>query len=323
MSDGISRRDLLKTTGAAAIAAGAAGCATAPLHGESQGLPRRIARIAHLTDIHVQPERRAEEWLARCLHHAQAQPDPPGLILNGGDVIMDALQATADRTRVQWESMRRVFRDECSLPVVHCIGNHDVWGWNREKSGADAGDPLYGKAWALEMLGLARGYYRKSLGTWEMIVLDSTHPGASRTYDARLDDEQFDWLAGELAAIAPSRPVLILSHIPILAACAYFDGDNEKTGDWVVPGSWVHIDARRIKDLFARHPNVRLAISGHIHLLDRVDYNGVTYLCNGAVSGNWWKGDYQETPPGYAMVNLYEDGGFDSEYVTYGWKGEG
>jgi Icc protein len=112
--------------------------------------------------------------------------------------------------------------------------------------------------------------------------------------------------------------VLVLSHIPILCACALLDGDNEKSGDWVVPGAWMHTDARRIKDLFYRHPNVKLAISGHIHLRDRLDYNGVTYLCNGAVCGAWWKGNYQETEPGYSLIDLYDDGTFDQQYVAYG-----
>src|SRR5438552_2511432 len=73
-------------------------------------------------------------------------------------------------------------------------------------------------------------------------------------YEARLDDEQFDWLKADLQATPKTTPILILSHIPILAACALFDGDNEKSGDWVVPGAWMHLDARRLKSLFVEHP---------------------------------------------------------------------
>jgi 3',5'-cyclic-AMP phosphodiesterase len=108
-----------------------------------------------------------------------------------------------------------------------------------------------------------------------------------------------------------------MSHIPILAVSPYLDGDNETTGNWVVPGAWMHLDARRFKTLFATHPNVRLCISGHIHLRDSAVYNGVTYACNGAVCGNWWRGNYQETKPGYAIVDLYNDGAFNIEYVQY------
>jgi hypothetical protein len=116
------------------------------------------------------------------------------------------------------------------------------------------------------------------------------------------------------------RPEFLFSHIPVLRAAAFFDGGNEKSGNWQIPGAWVHIDARRIVELFHKHSNVKVGISGHIHLLDEVVYNNVTYNCNGAVSGNWWNGDYHQTPAGYALINLYEDGTFNREYVAYGWE---
>ena len=81
----------------------------------------------------------------------------------------------------------------------------------------------------------------------------------------------------------------------------------------------MHIDARKLKDLFFQYANVKLCISGHIHLLDRVDYNNITYLCNGAVCGKWWRGNYQENPPGYALIDLYDDGSFAHQYIAYGW----
>ena len=82
----------------------------------------------------------------------------------------------------------------------------------------------------------------------------------------------------------------------------------------------MHIDARRIKDLFAKHPNVRLCLSGHEHLVDQVTYNTTTYCCNGAVSGAWWKGSYHECAPGYGLIDLYDDGSFYNQYVVHGWQ---
>lgn len=57
-----------------------------------------------------------------------------------------------------------------------------------------------------------------------------------------------------------------------------------------------------------------------MHRLDRVDYAGVSYLCNGAVSGNWWKGAHYECNEGYTLIDLFDDGGWEQTYVTYGWK---
>ena len=81
----------------------------------------------------------------------------------------------------------------------------------------------------------------------------------------------------------------------------------------------MHIDARRLKNLFHAHPNVKLCLSGHMHLADSVDYLGVRYACNGAVCGSWWDGNYHEFGPGYAMVDLYEDGSTQVDFQNYPW----
>ena len=321
MKKHIGRREFVKTVGAAAAAL-AVGCARIPRTTGETAPKKRTLRIAHLTDIHLQPERDGEKWLTWCLHHVQNLDDKPDIIFNSGDMIMDSLGADFQRTKIQWDLWKKVWKNECSLPVEHCLGNHDVWGWNRKESGATGKEPLYGKKYALEVLGLKRRFRSFQKSGWFFIFLDSTHPHEEDVYTAKLDEDQFQWLSTELARVQKHSPVCIFSHIPILSGSVFFDGKNEKTGNWVVPHRWMHIDARRLKDLFLKHPNVRLCLSGHVHLKDRVDYNGVTYLCNGAVCGGWWKRSYQETPPGYALVNLYDDGSFDREYVTYGWKGE-
>jgi len=315
----LSRRQLLKMAGGLGVTV-ALGQRAAAAPGARRPERKRVLRIAHLTDIHVQPERAADQGMVACLRHVQRQPDKPDVIFNGGDSIMDSLGTDRARTALQWKLWRNILAQECSLPVEHCIGNHDVWGWNRKKSGATGVEPLYGKKWAMEAFGLSSRFRSFDRAGWHFIFLDSTHPHEETVYTARLDEEQFEWLEADLASVEKGTPVLVFSHIPILCACVFFDGDNEETGNWVVPGAWMHIDARRIKDLFLKHPEVRLALSGHVHLQDRVEYNGVTYLCNGAVCGAWWKGPYQECQPGYGLVNLYSDGSFDAEYVAYGWK---
>jgi 3',5'-cyclic AMP phosphodiesterase CpdA len=176
----------------------------------------------------------------------------------------------------------------------------------------------------MERLGLASRYRSFDRGGWHFVVLDSSFLDESGSFTARLDKEQMEWLRADLQATPRSRPILVLSHIPILGGASIFlcgaEGETEKTGNWVIPGQWMHIDARAFAELFAVHPNMRLCLSGHTHLCDRMDYNGTTYLCNGAVSGMWWRGDYWGTPPGYALVDLFQDGGFAYEYVPTGWQ---
>jgi len=143
-------------------------------------------------------------------------------------------------------------------------------------------------------------------------------------YKAVLDDEQFEWLTGELNATPKETPICILSHIPILSVTPFFFVKNiVKDYRFDLIGALAHLDVHRFRDLFANHPNVKLCLSGHDHLTDRVDYNGVTYMCTGAVCGNWWSGKFMDCEPGFAIVRLYADGTFDNTYHTYEWDPKG
>lgn len=282
-----------------------------------------VLRIAHLTDMHVYAEPHPKEGFARALRHAQALKPPPDLILNTGDSVMESLSATKDDALAQWDAFHEVLSREASLPVVHCIGNHDVWGWGLGTREAE-GDPLFGKAMAVAQLELGSPYYAFDRAGWHFIVLDSTHPrlvaSSSIPYAGKLDDVQFAWLEADVAAASPETPICVVSHIPILAACEYFDGPNEESGNWVVPGAWMHIDARRFRTLFLNHPNIRVCLSGHTHQHERLDYLGVKYLTNGAVSGNWWSGVYMDFPPAYVVVDLFADGSSEQTFVAYDGK---
>jgi 3',5'-cyclic-AMP phosphodiesterase len=283
---------------------------------------KRVLRIAHMTDFHAQPEGNAPDGIRRALRHAQSQKDPPDIIFNTGDSIMDSLQ-NADKGAVeaQWETFTSILKSEANLPVMHAIGNHDVWGWGVNSS-AIKKDPLFGKAMALEKLGLEMPYYSFDRAGWHFVVIDSTHlPNkvSKYPYIGMLDEEQFQWLVNDInrVAMTSNMPICIISHIPILAACEYFDGPNEESGNWVVPGSWIHIDARRFRDYFVQTASIHLCLSGHTHQYESLDYLHVRYMTDGAVCGNWWNGDYLEFPPAYVMVNLYDDGTADSYFVPY------
>ena len=269
----------------------------------------RALRFSHLTDIHVQPERGAGEALAACLKHAQELKDAPEFVVFGGDNVMNVDNVDgAARAKVQLDLWNSVLRSECSLPYAVTVGNHDVL----------RNHPVDGKKWAEDAYGLPGRCYTHDRAGWRFVFLDSTFP-AGDGYLAKLDDGQFEWLAHILEQTNPETPICVVSHIPIVSVSAYLCIEQPPTGDWQIPGSWTHIDAHRIKDLFKKHPNVKLCLSGHMHMVDSIEYLGVTYACNGAVSGNWWKGSYHEFDPKYALVDLYEDGTREVEMVSYGW----
>ncbi len=319
---GMTRRGILRATAGAAGGALVLGSGAEAVAATPKG--RRVLRLAHLTDIHITPERNAEAGFAACLEHVQGLDDAPELILFGGDCIMDAFAQDRETAARQWALWHRSLEQDCSLPVEACIGNHDVWGWRGGGFEASTDGSCAGKRSAVEELGLPGRYRAFEKAGWKFVVLDSTHPGAEPgSYTAKIDEEQMDWLVRELEATPASTPILILSHIPIFAACPFLDGENEQSGNWQVPGAWMHIDARTLTALFHERGNVRACLSGHIHLADRVDYLGTTYYCNGAVCGGWWRGPYQQFAPAYAVVDLYDDGSTACQMIPYGWDATG
>lgn len=315
-SGAVKRRTFLQRAGAAALALAA--LPAVATHPPATPARRRSLRIAHLTDIHVQPGLGAAAGMAAALRQVQRLPDRPELLLFGGDCIGDALENPREKVLEQWAIWERVLAEELRLPARQCLGNHDIFGWKlRDRPGVEQ-DPLYGKAFALERLGLKSAYYSFDLAGWHFVVLDSMQIDAgNQGYIARLDEEQFAWLERDLTRTPQATPVCVLSHIPILSGAVYFDGNLAKGSDWVVPGAWMHIDAARIKDLFYRHPHVKVCLSGHLHMVDDVTYLGVRYLCNGAVSGGWWKGKYHQFGPAYAVLDLYADGQVEREMVEF------
>lgn len=296
-----------------------AACSTLPER-RSETSARKAARVVHMTDFHVQPELRAQEGMTAALHHAQLLKPSPDLIITGGDLVMDAFAATEARTRIQWDIFLNTLRSECRLPVEHCIGNHDVWGWDQTRSGTLGTEAQWGKRWAEDVLGVQRFRSFNRFG-WHFIILDSTHR-KDQGFVGLLDDEQYAWLENDLAVTDTSTPVVVVSHIPLVSVCAFFNLPHVQGTDWNIPGFYVHTDAWRLRDLFIRYPNVRLCLSGHVHQLERIDYQGVVYFCNGAVCGNWWHGPYHNCPEGYAIIDLYDDGTFEHAYVAYGWTAD-
>lgn len=279
---------------------------------------QRTLRIGQLTDVHVQPERGAAQGLAAALQHMHQLDDPPTLLINSGDAIMDSLATDAERTDVQWKLWQRALAEHCPTRIEHCLGNHDVWGWDKKGSGTTSEEAGWGKQRALDELSLPARYRSFDAGGWHFVLLDSIFPDEENVYIGQLDDEQWDWLERDLRQVPDTTPVVVVSHIPILSV-AMIEFESNLTQRPSLRRSIVHSDGKRIVDLFRQHPNVKLCLSGHLHLVERIEYGGVAYLCAGAISGNWWKGDHHHVDEGYALVDLYDDGTFDSQYVAYGW----
>lgn len=276
---------------------------------------KKSFRVGFLTDVHVKPTEISEAGMRRAYKHVNNLPNPPEFIINGGDSIMDAMAADKEKTQAQWDVWHKVINSENKLPIYHVIGNHDHWGWQL-KDRSVVSDPLYDKAWVMKEHKMSSAYYSFKKDNWHFIILNSAHEN-NGGYIAKLDDPQYDWLESELQKNTTDN-ICIISHIPIVSFCsAMFSEKNEANGDFKVSRALLHTDVRRIKSLFNKHPNIKTCLSGHIHLQDEVTYLGIKYFCNGAVSGNWWNGAFQEFQPAYAMFEFFKDGSVIREMINY------
>ncbi|TWR25607.1 metallophosphoesterase [Mucilaginibacter achroorhodeus] len=300
----MDRRIALKSIGAGLLAP-----ALAKANINSTAKP--VMRIAHITDVHLKDQFGAPAKFARCLHHLQKQTPKVNLILNGGDIVFDMNKEQLSTIDAQWNLYKGIIQNDCSLPVKYCLGNHDIW-WQEDKKDLS----VYGKQYAMGQLQLTKPYYSFSQNGWKFIILDSVHLDIDGTwYIGKLGDEQFNWLESELQQTDAKMPVLVMSHIPILTATNLID--DHVVNKWVMLGGDMHTDTAKIISLFYKHSNVKLCLSGHIHLREKLVYNNVTYICDGAVSGAWWEGNRRETFPGYGLIDLYADGSFKEKYMIY------
>jgi Icc protein len=279
------------------------------------GERKRSLRIAHITDVHILDQTNAELCFTRVLREINQMKDRPDLIINTGDTVMDENKQTRETVEVRWNSWNKIVKAENTIPIKSALGNHDVWYGPEEKLDAEyKKDKRYGKQWAIDMLSMPARYYSFELKSWKFIALDSINGDSGY----QLDDEQFAWLEKELSNA--KLPVVVFNHVPILSMGALLYLTKRKPINEVTfPSGDMHNDHQRIKDTFFRSKNVKVCLSGHVHYIDATEYLGVKYLCNGAVSGNWWRNPLalDEFPPVYTIIDLFDDGTSEHFMVHY------
>jgi 3',5'-cyclic-AMP phosphodiesterase len=303
-----TRRYFLSTaallTGSTALVNDSLGAATA-------GKP---FSFVFFTDPHVQPEQGAVAGVKQAFSKVNSLVQKPEFVITGGDLIMDALEVGADRVKTQWKLW-----DEClktlEAPAYHTVGNHDVTGWS-PKALVKPGEIGYGKAIFAERYGQGHTYHSFDHGGWHFIILDSIGlDKATHDYLGWIDDDQLAWLQADLEKTGRQTPVIVVTHIPFYSV-------------WhqVILGPKINIDAKALvnnvpdfRKMLAGY-NIRLVLSGHGHISERIQFDDVVYLQGGAVCGLWWKGPVHGNPEGFLEIGCRPDGTFTDRYISYGWK---
>ena len=314
----LDRKSFLRMTGLAGMLAAVPNviASTVADTDKSKLTKKRLLRVAHITDIHVMPGRVPEYGMAQAMHQLNGMADRPNFIITGGDSIMDAMSTPKDKVKGMWSTFHNIWKSDNVLTGYHTLGNHDHFNVGRAKASY-----AESKKWACDEFQIAKPYYFFDKGQWRFVILDSIHPKpVIPGYLGMLDTEQMDWLKKTLSDTPSDRFVCVVSHIPILSICTLFDGAKNRNNMWHISGSNQHDDAHELKKIFYESKKVKACLSGHIHLIDQLEYLGTNYYCNGAVCGAWWGGSNQEFAPAFAIMNFYDDGSNDRELFFYDWK---
>lgn len=340
MASTFPRRDFMKR----AAAAGAGSLFLSEVKAQGPVNRPRPLRVIHMTDHHLMDfmnARGSRQGIEAAYAHAMRfQPD---YILNGGDFLTHSIERPLPDVQKDARTILDILPKR-GVRIINACGNHDIWGWNRAKSGATGNEPLFGKNFYREYFGEGERYRSVDLGPWTLLVLDSTQPW-NDGYQGGLDDEQFEWMLGELNGSDRRKPVMVLSHIPILNTGivlqdARLGPEHDHDRGVTIPKGSCHQDLWRMVDAFHRHGNVKIALSGHVHVDERTDVLGTSHISSGAVCGSWWTPREQmavraslreqqrgsgivrppRADPGFGIFNLYPDGSFEYKYELIPWE---
>jgi Icc protein len=257
------------------------------------------------TDCHLEPELSAVAGTARCF--AQINSAKAAFCIAGGDQVFDVCEQDLTRARMLFKLYQQTAKS-LNGKVYYTIGNHDVIGIN-QKSPVEPGDLEYGKKLYEDYFG--KLYYSFDYKGWHFIVLDSIGIEYYKIFKAQFDEAQLDWLKADLAAVGPTRPVVVVTHVPIATVLGTISHTRPSDAGPIADNSFA------VHNLLA-NCNLKAILQGHLHVWQKSEFRGVQYLISGAVSGAWWEGPMDGTPEGYTLCQVRGDQ-IHFSYVTYPW----
>jgi 3',5'-cyclic-AMP phosphodiesterase len=222
----MERREFVKRVGLGLAAGWVAARLSWPWRGWAAGPEVRLALLAdaHLKDGN---DRRPEALaLARAVAEIRKLSPPPDLVLFAGDL--------AHRGRPDALDLGREILTDLPGPCLAVRGEGDC---------GPAGKSAWVRCWG-------EPWFSRSFPGFHLLGLDtSLHPGAGGAV-FEIGADQRRWLARELARLAPSTPLLVLSHAPL---ARLFQPWQQWTGD-----------APEVITLLRQFSQV-LCVHGHVH----------------------------------------------------------
>ena len=228
------------------------------------------------TFLHVSDPHTSSANIARLERVRQiAVERKPAFVLITGDLVADALRVGEAEARSQFELYKKTI-DTFPMPVRSVLGNHDIFGIERDASKVSADHPLYGKKMFQHYFG--PDYYSFDHGKVHFVVLDTVDVDDTKYY-GHVGEEQLAWIESDLARVRADTTVVAVTHVPLitgaLSAWGYREGMG--AGDTVVEiqGKKVfrHV-VNNTADVLARFSGARLSLvlGGHTHGHEKLEF---------------------------------------------------
>jgi predicted phosphodiesterase len=226
--------------------------------------PQQRFTFIHASDTHVEPV-----MLPR-MNRFRELADSKGaqFIVITGDLIKDALRANEALAREQFELYVTELK-QFKTPVYSSVGNHDIFGIERDKSLVSTEHPLYGKKMYRHYLG--PNYYSFNVGGVHFVAVDGVDY-QNLWYYGGVDALQLKWLESDLARLPSSTPVVTFNHIPFMSpgfsfrtfdAHAFY-GPRLLNQNGTLQHRDIVYNFQQVKEVIGGRP-YPLALAGHYH----------------------------------------------------------
>jgi Icc protein len=287
--------------------------------------PASPLRFVFATDSHlmVGDRLRSAEGIIAAFAAIESIIPKPEFILFGGDLTHESPQLDFPAAEQLLDRFLEIWKNQTGLQTYFTFGNHDLVG--TQNASVNRTDPRFGKGLYRMRLSLDRDYYTFRKAGWRFIVLDDVVPHPDGSYIGEFVQEQLTFLRTELAT-DPGTPTILVGHIPSVSVLPSL-GEAGRTTDRATvietPASLVAHNAVQLRDVLVdTRANVRAVLAGHLHHLEQIQIDGISYINGGAICGNWWKGAQNGCPEGFLVIDLDSDGNITASYRSSGWKAE-
>ena len=185
-----------------------------------------------------------------------------------GDLIKDALRVDEATARNYYELYLNEIK-KFKMPVYSSVGNHEIFGIERDKSLVSTEHPLYGKKMYRHYLG--PNYYSFNYGGIHFIAVDGVDY-QNLYYFGGVDSLQLQWLENDLKPLPATTPVITFNHIPFMSPGFSFQsfenhifyGPQLLEQNGKLEHRHIIYNYPKVKKVIGSHP-YPLALAGHYH----------------------------------------------------------